>query len=311
MRPISLLAVHCAAALALAACATAEPPPPESLPAKQACLVESQLFEPGPARDEAFSAMDTARRADILLGLPGCLNAPAPEIRDRYAFEVLSLILRSGGQTEETVRELQAKLTDQLAHADEDPNGFQGPFSILALAEVARVDRRTPFLSEEERSDLLAIAAAYLEGLTDYRGFSDTEGWRHGVAHSADLLMQMSLNPHLTRPQAEAILAAVALKAGPSGHAYIFGESERLAAPVLYLAARHEFSFNDWTEWFVGLWPAEDPLRENLYGSEAALTKLHNLRALAQTIYVSAVASNEGTYDPLAQAAFQFLSQLP
>ena len=255
--------------------------------------------------------MDTARRADILLGLPGCLHIPAPEIRDRYAFEVLSLILRSGDQAEETVRALKSELTNQLARADEDPNGFQGPFSILALAEVARVDRRTPFMSEDERWDLLTIAAAYLTDLSDYRGFSDTEGWRHGVAHSADLLMQMSLNPNLTRPQAEAILAAVALKAGPSEHAYIFGESERLAAPVLYLATRHEFSFDDWAEWFAGLWPANDPLRENLYSSEAALTRLHNLRAFAQTIYVSAVASNEETYEPLAQAAFQFLIQLP
>ena len=31
--------------------------------------------------------------------------------------------------------------------------------------------------------------------ITDYRAFSDTEGFGHAVAHGADLALQLALNP--------------------------------------------------------------------------------------------------------------------
>ncbi|HRJ02749.1 MAG TPA: DUF2785 domain-containing protein [Hyphomonas sp.] len=310
--------VAAAAILVASACASqpaqATPPPvPEVfIPAPVAnCLVIPDMVEPGPARDAAYFAMDAATRTRLLLSLPGCLDLPDPALRDTYAFEVLSLILRGGDQSPDTVRMLMHSLMDRIGAADRDVHGFRNPFMFLALAEVARVDRLTPFLSEEERWDLLMAAKAYFAGLEDYRGFTEGEGWRHGVAHTADLLMQMSLNAHLTKPQAEEILAAIASKVAPENHVYIFGESERLAAPVIYLAWKETFTAEEWEAWFSALWPADDPLRETAYKSEATLAKLHNLRAFAQSVYVSAVASNDDRMKPLAGAAFQFLNQLP
>jgi hypothetical protein len=304
-------------AVCLAACASA-PAAPEaaatvaaSSPPLAPCTVMADLSGEGTARDAAYMALDSTSRTALLLTLPDCLEHPDPALRDGYGFEFLSLILRGGEQTDETLRSLKVDLLARLASANEDKNGFRGPFTVLALAEVARVDRITPFLSEEERWDVLMAAKAYLEGLTDYRGYSDTEGWRHGVAHTADLLMQMSLNAHLTKPQAEEILASIALKVGTPDHAYIYGESERLAAPVTYLAFKETFTAEEWSAWFAGLWPPEDPLREDAYKSEAALTKLHNLRAFAQSVYINAVASNDDRMKPVAGAAFEFLNQLP
>ncbi|MEQ9506570.1 MAG: DUF2785 domain-containing protein [Hyphomonas sp.] len=308
------------ALLLAAACTTTPAPVPAVSPperefaepeTERSCLTFLTLKEPGPARDEAFADIEQVMLTYILLSMPNCLDSPDPVIRDGYAFEILSLILRAGDQSEETVRTLMTRLLADLASAGEDKNGFRGPFAALALAEVARVDRITPFLSEEDRWDLLMAAKTYLGGLTDYRGYSSTEGWRHGVAHTADLLMQMSLNSHLTKPQAEEILAAVATKVGTPDHAYIFGESERLAAPITYLAFKETFTAEEWAAWFQSLWPADDPLRETAYRSEAALTKLHNLRAFAQSVYVNAVASNDDRMKPVAGAAFQFLNQLP
>jgi len=288
------------AILLASACATAEPAPPPP-PGESACM----------RMDPAAATAGNEEQATLLLALPDCLEDPDPAVRDSYAFTTLSEILRSGGQDAETVRRLMSKLLDRLARADEDPDGFRGPFAVLALAEVARVDRLSPFLTEEERWDLLMAGKAFLAGLDDYRGFSDTEGWRHGVAHSADLLMQLSLNPHLSKPQADEILAAIASKAGTPDHAYVFGEDERLAAPVLYLARKKLLTPEEWSAWFTGLWPADDPLRDNIYGSEAALTKRHNLRAFVQTVYVNAVAAPDDAYAPLDAAAFGLLVILP
>ena len=262
------------------------------------------------ARGEAILDMAQPTRETLALSLLPCLGDSDPALRDGVSYTALSQMMRSELIGAETVAALKAALMKMLA-TDEDAEGFARPFAALALAEVARTDRVAPWMTEEARSELIAAAHTYLATLTDYRGFSDTEGWRHGVAHTADLLMQLSLNPQLTKAQAEAILAAVALKAGPAEHAYVFGESERLAAPVMYLARRDFFSEAEWTAWFESLWPGDDPLRGDAYGSEAALTKLHNLRAFSQSVYVSAKASNEAAFEPVARGAFALLHSLP
>lgn len=302
--------------LMLAACAAfpatlpaeASPPAVATLPCPAAASLAALGGER--ARGEAILDMDPAARAALATSLLPCLADPDPALRDGVAYSALSQMMRSQLIGPDTVATLRGELLAILA-AEDDAGGFARPFAALVLAEVARTDRVEPWMSPEERSALIAAAHAYLAGLTDYRGYDDTDGWRHGVAHTADLLMQLSLNPELTRPQAEAILATVALKVGTPDHAYIFGESERLAAPVMYLARREFFSADEWTAWFTGLWPADDPLREAAYSSEAALTKLHNLRAFAQTVYVSAKASNQATYDPVAAGAFALLTSLP
>ncbi|OYW82454.1 MAG: hypothetical protein B7Z22_14190, partial [Hyphomonas sp. 32-62-5] len=283
-------------ALLVNACASAPPATP-------ACTVPAGLAMMDEIWLETTRAMSANAKAALVLFLPVCLESPDTAVRDGYAYETLSGLLRSEAVGPDTLRPLKAELLSRLARADEDPGGFRGPFAALALAEVARTDRIAPWMDEDERSELITAAHSYLAGLTDYRGFSGTEGWRHGVAHAADLLMQLSLNPHLTKPQAEAILSAIAVKAGTPDHAYVFGESERLAAPVLYLARRDLFTANEWESWFTGLWPAGDPLRQDPYASEAALNRLHNLRAFAQSVYVSAVASHETAYAAVGGAA--------
>lgn len=52
--------------------------------------------------------------------------------------------------------------------------------------------------------------------MRDLRGFDAVQGWRHGVAHGADLLLQLALNPALRRVQAEALLAAIASQVLPA-----------------------------------------------------------------------------------------------
>ena len=295
------------AAALVSGCANA--PSPASTPA--AAPVISASHAPPPACTVAEEPGTPEDKAALALSFPDCLENPDPALRDEYAFTTLSSLLRSGDIDPETLRTLKADLLTRLAGANADMNGFRGPFAALALAEVARTDRIKPWMSEAERSELIAAANTYLAALTDYRGFSASEGCRHGVAHTADLLMQLSLNPELTKPQAEAILAAIALKAGAPDHAYVFGESERLAAPVTYLAFKETFTADEWSAWFTSLWPPEDPARDTVFKSEASLARLHNLRAFAQSVYVNAMASDDARMKPVAGAALQFLKGLP
>lgn len=276
-----------------------------------ACVMAARLGLPGQARETEVERLTGDNAAALAFDLLPCLEDPDPAIRDSFAFETLSGLMRAGRLDPATLKMLKTRLLARLAEADGDPNGFRGPFAILTLSEIARTDRLSPWMSEAERSELVAAAAKYLAGLSDYRGFDDEEGWRHGVAHAADLLMQLSVHPQLTRSQGEAILEAIALKVAPEDHAYVFGESSRLAAPVVYLAQKEMFTEEEWSDWLSSLWPADDPLWRDVFGSEAALTKLHNLRAFADEVYISVVVTNEETYAPLAGPAFALMSTLP
>lgn len=262
------------------------------------------------ARSDAILDMDPVAREDLALALAACLGDPDPNLRDGVVYVALSQMLRSQLVSIETVMRLEADLRARLAQPA-NADGFEAPFAALVLSEVARTDRITPWMGPEERDRLIAATHAYLSTLSDFRGFSDGDGWRHSVAHASDILMQLSLNPQLNKPQAEAILAAIALKVGTPDHAYIHGESERLAAPVTYLAIKETFTAEEWSEWFASLWPQGDPLRDEAYRSEAALIKLHNLQAFAQSVYINAMASNDDRMKPVAGAAFEFLNQLP
>src|SRR4029079_4781720 len=95
----------------------------------------------------------------------------------------------------ENLRRLRDALLPMLT-AD-DAQGFRAPFAALVLSELARTDRIKPWLSADERKFLVQAATNFLVGVHDYRGFSDQDGWRHGVAHGSDFVLQLALNPEL------------------------------------------------------------------------------------------------------------------
>lgn len=66
--------------------------------------------------------------------------------------------------------------------------------------------------------------------------------------------MQLALNPALTRVQLDRLLAAIASQVVPaSSHAYVEGEYERLARPVLFIARRGMHNGSDWQQWLAGI----------------------------------------------------------
>lgn len=241
-----------------------------------------------------------------------CLSHPDPSIRDEIAYASIVEILRNHTPDAPDLFELQNLLVSRLDEADRDANGFQGPFAALALAEIARTDIIHEWMTPEMRSDLVTIGAEYLAGVSDYRGFDEAEGWRHGVAHGADLLMQLS-RTQITEDDGLMILAAVASQVAPQGdHAYVFGEPIRLARPVLFLARRGVVSEESWDAFFTQLAPNdEDPRWQAPYASQEGLALLHNVRAFASALYVNADASEDETLHGLRDRALELLASMP
>ncbi|WP_260581356.1 DUF2785 domain-containing protein [Sphingopyxis sp. PET50] len=261
-------------------------------------------------KELARSIFAQADRAEID-NLIQCFADPDPQIRDDAAFTLWAEGLRGKHLSPELMRYAGQRLSGVLA-APDDVAGFQRPFAALALSEIARADRIDAFLTDAELHRLAETGAAYLRAVTDYRGFSAGEGWRHGVAHGADLMLQLSLNPRLARADAELLLGAVAAQVAPGAPVYyVHGEPGRLAAPILYLARRADIDDAAWAAWFRSLHPNDTARWKDPYASDAGLSAVHNSTAFANVVYVSASESRDPQIRRLAPFAVELLKALP
>lgn len=261
-----------------------------------------------------FAIDDPVRRNSLALSLDDCLADSDPALRDGIAFDGLSAWMRAGELSESTLHALLRALVPQLAPGAQDEAGFAQPFAALALSEIARVDRLHAFLGSDERVGLIDAAVRYLESARDYRGFVANEGWRHGVAHGADLLLQLALNPATVPTEHRRMLTAVAAKVAPAGdHFYIFGESERLARPVLAVALRGTLDATQWSIWIrevtnagpFGSW-------EHAMQSRSGLARRHNVGSFVLVLYANLrEGSDEGARKALLPSVVDALRALP
>jgi Protein of unknown function (DUF2785) len=287
------VAALCSHGLAMAAC------PPE---AWSRTSIEA-------LKQDDFRIAGAGTRASLAIGLIDCLDSPDPALRDGIAYEALQHWLREKTLSPEDRRALRTRLFAKLDAPD--PLGVARPFAALVLSEIARSDRIEPWMRDAERSEMIGRAARYLRSIDDYRGFDAEAGWRHGVAHGADWAMQLTLNPALTRAQLDLLLDAVAAQAVPAaGHAYVFGEPERLARPLLFIAKRGLHSEAEWTAWFAALsMRVGDPA---LAWKDAAwLARRHDLAAFLQLLYVETDVSEDPGIARMRPGVLAALKALP
>jgi hypothetical protein len=289
-----------AALLALSACATA--------PAQAQTQCQTSGFSRADLdalKAAEWALPDDARRNALALQLAACVGNPDPTLRDGIVFEGLAHWLRARQLSPETMNALANDLEPRL-QAPEGA-GFERPFAALVLSEVARADRVEPYLTPARRAQLLSNAITYFVNVHDYRGFDAREGWRHGVAHGADVLLQLSLNPAFGKAELERIRDAIATQVAPDEHFYIYGESERLARPILFTAQRGLITEEEWTRWFAQF-PAAG---EDMFASQAGLARRHNVNAFLQVIWLNARLSESTADDVLLPGAEAALRAMP
>ncbi len=309
--------VHAWLLLALAGCAQAPPADFVSRPGASVMPSAAEPIQCPPlgwdrARLDAlkaaeFEIADAGERSALAVAITACLASGDPAMRDGIAYAALTQMLRGDQLDDGTKRALLADLTAKLSAPD--AHGVGQSFAALALAEVARADRIKAYLTEEERVKLLVDAQHWFINISDYRGFSDEEGWRHAVAHGADLLMQLVLNPLVDAEGLRLIVSAVGVQVAPSGHAYVHGESERLARPILFAASRGAMNETEWTAWLAEISTPKDA--DAVYASEAGLNWRHNTQTFLQALYVNAVLGSDAKDDVLRPGLEAALKAMP
>lgn len=254
-------------------------PPPACPPAG---LSRADLLS---LRQLKFEVASAEERNLLALRLLGCLDDPDPVIRDGVVFEALSTWLRGRALSSATINALEASLGSTL-RGGKDAAGFRLPFAALILSEVARADRIEPVFTDAVRADLVELAAASLIRVDDYRGFHPTEGWRHGVAHGSDLVLQLALNPRVGAPGLRRLMEATATQIAPRGEVfYTFGEPERLARAVVFAYRRGLLEPAFWEAWFESL-ASPKPLADwgSAFRSVEGLARRHNTLAFLHAL---------------------------
>ncbi|HEX7707631.1 MAG TPA: DUF2785 domain-containing protein [Thermoanaerobaculia bacterium] len=270
-------------------------------------------FEPWSRADlvalkESDSTLDAAKRDELARGLVACLGSPDPELRDDVAFTVISRWLRAKELEQETIIALAESMVSRLEDAGEDPSGFRKPFAALALSEVVRADRIDAVFPETLRRKLAPAAARYLTGVRDYRAFDPVEGWRHGVAHGADLVLQLGLNPHIPEEEVRLLLDSVASQTGPTTIAYDAGEPERLARAVFFVHGRNLLGEAYWSQWFEKVGdPAPLSSWRAAFTSREGLSRRHNTLAFLHAIAFAARANPGPASDRIGALAHREL----
>ena len=99
-----------------------------------------------------------------------------------------------------------------------------------------------------------------------------------------DLVAQLGVGAREAVEQLDALLAAIAAQAMPVGHFYVYGEGDRLMAPVFYIGRRDVLSADEWSTWFAAL---AAQLPNGAPTTQAALAARHDLAAFLLPLYAS------------------------
>ena len=132
-------------------------------------------------------------------------------------------------------------------------------------------------------------------------------------AGACDFVLQLVLNPAVTKPQLDRLLAAIATQVAPRQTvSYIAGEPDRLARPLLFIAQRGNHSDEEWKAWFAQVLSSKPMASwDEAVTSEAGLAKRHNTRAFLLSLLASVGASENAGVRQLLGPVREGLKLLP
>ncbi|MFS0875083.1 DUF2785 domain-containing protein [Solibacillus isronensis] len=122
-------------------------------------------------------------------------------LRDNLIYQgFCELILYEQFTDEQLVLILKTCLDDEhlylnITHNDPSDDVFTRSFSALVITLILEKDRENRSLPEELIVEAIHRSIQYLFLEKDYRGFDNTKGWAHAVAHGSDLLAEAIRHP--------------------------------------------------------------------------------------------------------------------
>lgn len=266
--------------------------------------------------DSRFAVPPGEDAFKLLVEMNALLGSPDPFLRDDVAYgAALTWIARKrllSAEQQKALLALWSKNLDAGLGEDGTDSVLRRSFSALNLSILAAWDNEAPFLAAEEHDAFVARMLDYFARERDTRGYDATKGWMHTPAHTADALKFLARSGKLSRPRQAQLIDAVAAKCGAVGHAFAWGEDERIAQVVRSIVRRADFDRAPLTAWLTAaaaahreLWahaPAIDPsVFAKVDNTKRVLRAAYTALALDTDLSAAATAARDEILRTLAR----------
>lgn len=171
------------------------------------------------------------------------LGSPDPVLRDQLIYTTFYKLISNGHLDSEILQNMLLNLIGENyllkgVGLEEDDSVFTRTFSSLIIALILNSDNKNNFLSDGEISEVKNRLLDYFIKEQDYRGFVETKGWAHSVAHAADAIDELIQSPKLPLVCFDEILQIIRGKVLQGRMAYHDDEDERLIIAIMSMLKR-------------------------------------------------------------------------
>jgi len=172
----------------------------------------------------------------LLLTMLDFIGDSDPVLRDKLIYSAFCTFVGDGCFSEKTLSELTDKLICEdyiFWHINEDDvlGILRRSFSVLFLAETLSRHAEKPYLSEKQIGNVKNALIKYFISEQDLRGYDETYGWAHAVAHTSDAFCAL-LGCGISQKDCEEILYAIQNKFMCGKKVFDAEEDERAASFV-------------------------------------------------------------------------------
>ena len=208
-----------------------------------------------------YAITDRADLLELTDELLDYLASPDPELRDTFAYNILSRWLaiyryHNPEQLLVMTRWLLEQVDKGIGEIDSD-TVFLRSYSIAILALIVYRDVKEHFMSQEDIRLILDTAQSYLLYEQDLRPHDPEKGWINAIANVSGLLRYLAMHELISTEQLQDILATVSQKVCQTAEqAFDHDEDDRLARVIIPVMIRPDLTrieYSDWLEQFQ-LW---------------------------------------------------------
>lgn len=188
----------------------------------------------------------------LLSSMLNFIGDPDPILRDELIYSAFCTFVADGCFSKNTLSELTDKLISEdfiFWHINEDDvfGVFRRSFSVLFLAETLSRHAAKKYLSEKQIDNVKNALIKYINNERDLRGYDETYGWAHAVAHTSDAFCAL-FDCGIMQKDSEEILYAIQNKF-MRGEKIFDAEEDERAASFVYKIIKLKMDKVFLTEW--------------------------------------------------------------
>ncbi|MCL2404049.1 MAG: DUF2785 domain-containing protein [Defluviitaleaceae bacterium] len=240
------------------------------------------------------------------------------ELRDKLIYTTFSNIIDDSHLDTTQVKHILTTCIDKhhlfygIGEKDTD-TVFTRAFSSLPISLALWANQNnTPFLTANEINNIKSTVLHYINQEKDCRGYVESKGWAHAIAHIADVLGHLAEASNTVDTGDDfsvghegmlEILSAVKQLVCNENSVYTAQEDERLAVPVMDVIYREMLTHEQITGWIDSF-----NMKDNEWWNgplPAAYNRYVNSKNFMRSLYFKLVA--DGDYDEICKHVLELL----